>query len=82
MDNITKLLVEMYKKRDPNAYLAAPVHISDLALIVEKQDAELGLLHLELAEARKVIENYSDRTDLDDCFSADTFLKKYPEVNK
>jgi hypothetical protein len=56
MDNITKLLVEMYKKRDPNAYLAAPVHISDLALIVEKQDAELGLLHLELAEAIKVIE--------------------------
>jgi hypothetical protein len=36
----------------------------------------------ENAQARKVIENYSDRTDLDDCFSADTFLKKYPKVKK
>ncbi len=48
----------------------------------KKAAEELRLLYLELVDARKVIENYSDRTDLDDCFSADTFLKKYPKETK
>jgi hypothetical protein len=56
--------------------------IESLRKIIRDERASLSAAQKRVEEARKVIENYSDCTDLDDCFSADAFLKKYPKENK